>query len=476
MKKKIYFRADASVSIGYGHFIRTLALADMLKNDFDCTFFTQTPTEYQKSEVEKVCSLYALPSDDSKFQIFLNILEGDEIVVLDNYFFTTEYQQYIKAKGCKIVCIDDMHDKHYVADVVINHGIEDENLISREHYTKLCLGLKWALLRKPFLLPRTNLIKEKGHWLIAFGGSDSYNLTRKFVQLVNNNKSVKKISVIIGDAYCFSDSLKGGNNIEIYKNLSADQMAELMCRCEYAVLPSSSICIEAISQGCKIYSGYYVDNQKEIYKYLKDIHVIYPWGNLGEVADLKLSNEHFFKIDNLKEVLQMIPLRYRLLFNSDNNKSEIYGNLIFKDYITLSINEHEKILNMRNDDRIRMNMDSVEKISWKNHCAFLSSLFNNSEKRYWAVYDQKEFIGSVNINLISKNVVERGIYIKPDLIGESVGTKIEKATEILLKKSGISEIRAKVLHENINSLKFHYKNNYTSISRDEKYEYLIKVL
>ena len=32
--QKIYFRADASATIGYGHFIRTLALADMLKDDF----------------------------------------------------------------------------------------------------------------------------------------------------------------------------------------------------------------------------------------------------------------------------------------------------------------------------------------------------------------------------------------------------------------------------------------------------------
>ena len=41
--QKIYFRADASATIGYGHFIRTLALADMLKDDFDCTFFSAGP-------------------------------------------------------------------------------------------------------------------------------------------------------------------------------------------------------------------------------------------------------------------------------------------------------------------------------------------------------------------------------------------------------------------------------------------------
>ncbi len=30
----IYFRADANAQIGYGHFIRTLALADLLCNSY----------------------------------------------------------------------------------------------------------------------------------------------------------------------------------------------------------------------------------------------------------------------------------------------------------------------------------------------------------------------------------------------------------------------------------------------------------
>ena len=71
-RKRIYFRADADAQIGYGHFTRTLALADMLREYFDCTFFTQPPSEYQQREAEKICSLVALPSDNSKFEKFLN--------------------------------------------------------------------------------------------------------------------------------------------------------------------------------------------------------------------------------------------------------------------------------------------------------------------------------------------------------------------------------------------------------------------
>lgn len=149
--QKIYFRADAGAEIGYGHFIRTLALADMLKDDFSCVFVTQAPTIYQKSEVAKVCELVEVPATEEKFRLFLDMLNGDEIVVLDNYFYDTDYQQKIRAKGCRLVCIDDMHNKHYVADVVINHGLTNENLFDTEFYTRLCLGLDWALLRAPFL-------------------------------------------------------------------------------------------------------------------------------------------------------------------------------------------------------------------------------------------------------------------------------------------------------------------------------------
>ena len=69
--QKIYFRADAGAEIGYGHFIRTLALADMLKDDFSCVFVTQAPTIYQKSEVAKVCELVEVPATEEKFRLFL---------------------------------------------------------------------------------------------------------------------------------------------------------------------------------------------------------------------------------------------------------------------------------------------------------------------------------------------------------------------------------------------------------------------
>lgn len=278
--RKIYFRADAGPNIGYGHFIRSLALADMLKDDFECIFFTQAPTEYQKQEAAKVCKLVELPAGDSKFEKFLEYLTGDEIVVLDNYFYDTDYQKNIRTKGSKLICIDDMHHQHYVADAVVNHCIDDPNVFSVEEYTKLCLGLDYALLRKPFLSPFENIRREKGHWLVSFGGSDINNLTSKFLNELTSVPGVNKITIIIGDGFAYQETLTNSSGIEIVKNLSASEMRELMLKAEYAIVPSSSICIEAISSGCKVLSGYYVDNQYEFYQSLKERRLIYPLDNL----------------------------------------------------------------------------------------------------------------------------------------------------------------------------------------------------
>jgi UDP-2,4-diacetamido-2,4,6-trideoxy-beta-L-altropyranose hydrolase len=164
-----------------GHFIRTLALAEMVNEHFHCVFATTSPTKYQIDEIEKVCHhRIDLPNDETHFDIFLSLLKGNEIVVLDNYYFTTGYQKAIKDKGCRLVCIDDLNDNVFYADLIINHtpGVKAEEY-SAQSYTQFALGLEYALIRQAFSNAKRN---EKGitkieTLFICFGGSDPENLT-----------------------------------------------------------------------------------------------------------------------------------------------------------------------------------------------------------------------------------------------------------------------------------------------------------
>lgn len=314
-KRKIYFRADAGDTIGYGHFIRTLALADMIKEDFDCTFFTSSPSTYQIAEMKKVCK-YSILNKETKFEDFINQLVGNEIVVLDNYFFTTEYQEQIKGKGCKLVCIDDMHDRHFVSDMILNPALLPTSQYDAEPYTKLCLGLEYALLRKPFIGQGADVRKDKGRWMLAFGGSDYDNMTEKFLSFLQEDDRVKKVTVIVGDAYKYYDNLKNYPKASIYKNLTAEEMSIMMRQAEYAVLPSSTISIEALACGCKIANGYFVDNQIETAKMYCQEGYSVGLGDLRKVNDASFINDllQFTPVRNLD--VSLIPFRYKQIFNS----------------------------------------------------------------------------------------------------------------------------------------------------------------
>lgn len=312
-KKKVYFRADAGQSIGYGHFIRSLALADMLKDDFECTFYTTSPTAYQIMELKKVCPFVAL-TEETKFEVFLNLLTGDEIVVLDNYFFTTKYMQQIKEKGCKLVCMGDTK-RHFVCDAIINHAIPYPDAFNVEPYTKMYLGFDYALLRKPFWMCNRDK-KKRDHWFVSFGGTDYDNMTAKFVGFLNANPIVQSITVVIGDAYRYRKTLECYSKAKIVSNLSAEEMQIELSEAEYAIIPSSTVCIEALACGCKVVSGYFVDNQADFYNVLLSNQSIYPLGDLHKVKNSLFITESYKFEYNMEWKFSDIPSRYIQMFKN----------------------------------------------------------------------------------------------------------------------------------------------------------------
>lgn len=319
--RKAFFRADAGADIGYGHFIRTLALADILKDDFDCTFFIAEPTSYQIGELKKVCKHVAL-ENTGKFETFLDYLKGDEIVVLDNYFYTTEYQRQIKEKGCCLVFIDDMHDRHYVADLIINQAInitpED---YSCETYTRFAFGMKYTLLRRPFYeaCKRAHNPNEESKLriVVAFGGSDFMNLTGKTINGIVNLNIVSTITAIVGDSYS-SDKMIENEKVMYLKNQTAQQIADIFSSCDVAILPSSTMMSEAMACGTTIIGGYYVLNQKNDYYVFSNSNMILGVGDYSEPDVVERIKKQLYGIVTKRSnmITAEIPQLFLNLFKS----------------------------------------------------------------------------------------------------------------------------------------------------------------
>jgi UDP-2,4-diacetamido-2,4,6-trideoxy-beta-L-altropyranose hydrolase len=327
-QRKIIFRADGNPTIGLGHFIRTLALAEMLNDDFYCIYATQSPTDYQIKEIESVClERIDLPANETHFNVFLDLLKGDEIVVLDNYYFTTEYQRSIKAKGCILICIDDMHDKHFVADLIINHaeGL-NESQYSAERYTTFCLGYKFALLRQEYLKDISTATPKQYSFLIMMGGADPLNLTAKIISLIEPLQFSLPAAVVVGAGYRNDHLFNQFKNIEFFKGIESSKVFQLMSTSRFGILPASTVAIEACATRIPFICGYYIANQKEIYNGIKSNNMAFCIGNYLNVnhhdfttAIRELSRQDISEkiIQNQKSLLDKnSKKRYIKIFNT----------------------------------------------------------------------------------------------------------------------------------------------------------------
>jgi UDP-2,4-diacetamido-2,4,6-trideoxy-beta-L-altropyranose hydrolase len=295
VKRKIIFRVDGGANIGMGHISRCCALADMLKDSFKIHFYTRANTEAIieniKNYSDNVFTLSDAISYTEESSQWISVLDGNETVVLDGYNFDTNYQQQVKAKGSKLVCIDDIHAYPFVADAVINHapGIKKERY-SAEPYTRFYLGTDYVLLKKIFLqaaLEQYKLVDVEGSSvLICFGGADPNNVTKEVLEEIMRLLPDKKINVVVGTSYTHLQELKEITEtswyISLHINVEPQQMLELMQQSNIAITSASTIALEYICVKGNLFLKCIADNQRQIYTSLIQNQCAYAFENLKE--------------------------------------------------------------------------------------------------------------------------------------------------------------------------------------------------
>jgi UDP-2,4-diacetamido-2,4,6-trideoxy-beta-L-altropyranose hydrolase len=319
--RRIIFRADGNSQIGLGHVIRSLALADMLREEYTCVFAIREPSESLVKEVSQVCDeLIHLPFPENDLQeatyFFQNFIGPRDIVVLDGYKFATDYQRVIKSNNNPLICIDDIYAYHFVADVVINHagGITASHY-SVEPYTQLCLGPKYVLLRRPFLMNShyERNIKQLDKVLICMGGADPNNYTYHALKSCLEVDKFSKIEVVIGSAYPFKETLQSliektssAWKVNILTNISGGDLACLMSNCGIALCAASTIAFEYCSLNGLLVLYLTADNQKNIYHYFLN-------------AGLAIDSDSFIKemnnINSLKDYFNTSVHNQRAVFD-----------------------------------------------------------------------------------------------------------------------------------------------------------------
>ena len=141
---------------------------------------------------------------------------------------------------------------------------------------------------------------------------------------------------------------------------------------------------------------------------------------------------------------------------------------IFKDYRVLSQDKHQKILEIRNEEKIREASRSSHTISLQDHLQWVDSL--DDSQHYFALFIDDEVIGGLNYTLKDESVKNWGIFFSENAkpLIASLATYI--FIEYML--SNYKSLYSEVLKANTQAVKFNNYFGLTTIKEDKEFLYL----
>jgi len=286
--KKLLFRADGNKVSGLGHLYRIFALIEMYRDTYGFILLIKSDSEVAiiPSNVEFKTIPQEITIEQEPDWLSRNFSANDFMVVADGYHFNSQYQLALKKLNYQLMVIDDFAKEKVYADYVVNHamGIKNTDYHS-EPYTQFALGPKYAILRPGFLqaTKESRKINKVENTFVCFGGSDQFDLSYKCVLALLQFPKIKKVNLVVGAAYQGADIFelaKKDTRLIIHQNLSEDQLLEVMKVCDFAVAPSSNILYEIFAVKMPVLSGFYVENQMNIYKGSLENHLIFGGGDM----------------------------------------------------------------------------------------------------------------------------------------------------------------------------------------------------
>jgi len=263
--EKIFFRTDFNNKIGFGHYYRCLSVAEIVEKNYQVNFvFNKNITSCELINAIPYPIVFINEEKD-----FFTYLQPGNIIVIDSYDFNEQLQNQLNELCIKLVVIDDLNNMNYDCNAVVNHGV----LFSEKEYkhsekTKFYLGLDYLMVRKEFrdisiVKSQRKPLNKIDNVFICFGGSNQEALIKKTVDILSKLE-VKKISILASNLELNELLLKKNESlhIEIYENLKPDAIIKLLQNSDFAILPGSTILLEAFTVGIPIISGWFAENQR----------------------------------------------------------------------------------------------------------------------------------------------------------------------------------------------------------------------
>ena len=466
---KVFIITEGTKNTGFGHITRCLSLYQAFKERGILPEFIingDNNIEYLLKDVNYQIFNWL----DEKSKLF-GILKGADIAIIDSYLADISFCNVLSNLVKIPVYMDDNKRLDYPKGIVVNGSIyaEEPGYPHKDGVIYL-LGTKYIPLRKEFWEVPQKKIKEKiKSIMVTFGGDNAKNMTPKILAFLNEKYPNLIKNVIIGKAFQNIDEIKKytDKNTNLIYYPDAEKMKEIMLESDIAIsacgqtlnelasvgVPTTGVCIAENQLGNikgweKIgfleYAGWY--NKKNILEKIKKV--------IERLKDTKERKNKFKtarKFIDRKGSLRIIRLSLFNLFK----KNLILRKVNFEDAL--------EIFNLSNDDLVRYNSYTPEKIEWEHHLKWLKDKLENKNCIFFIIVnDLNKFLGQVRFDINTENKEALiNISLQKNIRGLGLSSFIiDKSVNKLLKIKSIKLIKAYIKDENIPSIRSFEKANF----------------
>ncbi len=279
-------RTDANASMGVGHAMRCLALAEAwIESGGRATLATaEMPSSIRGAfarggaEVRDVDGL----SDEIALAKAIDASCG----VVDGYHLGPEHHAAFASLGARVLVVDDCGESASPSAAVVlnqNPHASESMYAQLGSSPKLLLGPRFALLRSEFRsAPRPRDAAEHPlRVLVSFGGADPHDLTPYVLDALSGLDL--ELHVLVGAANPRADQLRARASDRVRIEVASTEVALRMQWADVAVVAAGSTCWELARFGVPSLAVVTADNQRPVGAAVEALGIGVL---LGELADL----------------------------------------------------------------------------------------------------------------------------------------------------------------------------------------------
>ncbi|MEG3768074.1 UDP-2,4-diacetamido-2,4,6-trideoxy-beta-L-altropyranose hydrolase [Alteromonas sp. 14N.309.X.WAT.G.H12] len=245
--RPVLFRVNVSPTIGMGHLMRSLALAQAAESyDIPCHFIVDAGSK--ALAVSRHDWVYPVvecaqsrQSDEADFIANYAQSINASVVVVDGYAIEPNAVALCRQQGTPVVVMDDGQlTQVRVADIIVNSTSSalDEEYQRLQPKAVLCTGAKYRLMRREFQVGTPPGFAQRHGIVLCLGGSDPKKLTIPLVRALDTVLDNTPLRVVTGAAFKDTAALQqviGESDLPIQHVHNCQDMADVWRNAKLAI-------------------------------------------------------------------------------------------------------------------------------------------------------------------------------------------------------------------------------------------------